>query len=140
MAKEEKVILIVEDSRVQAKYISRLVSRQGYLTEVSHDGAEGLTKARKVKPDLILTDIEMPVLDGRELCTQLKQDPELWSVPIVMLTSYTDTLKGYCTGADYYLVKPPDEIELISVLKYFLEDLPHDQKEKLKAQLFGDNA
>ena len=80
-------ILLVDDDPVFVE-ATKIVLESKYEVITAYDGNEGLEKARKLKPDLILLDIIMPTKDGFHVCKQLKKDPELANIPVVMLTSF----------------------------------------------------
>ena len=80
-------ILLVDDDPVFVE-ATKTVLESKYQVITAHDGEEGLEKARKEKPDLILLDIIMPGKDGFHVCKQLKQDPKLANIPVIMLTSF----------------------------------------------------
>ncbi|MDQ7784244.1 MAG: diguanylate cyclase [Desulfomonilaceae bacterium] len=102
-------ILIVEDSRLQAKRLMNFLTDQGYEVAHAGDGRQGLEAARIREPDLIITDIIMPVMDGFEMCRRIREDEKLYLTPIVMVTSLSnpeDVLRGLEAGADCYITKP----------------------------------
>jgi phosphoserine phosphatase RsbU/P len=110
-------LLLVEDSSTMRRMLSTLIADQGYEVKTAVDGNDGLTKARaEPHPELILTDYEMPELDGAGLCRAIKADKELRSIPVIMLTSLGETkskVAGLDAGADDYITKPrsPDDIQ-----------------------------
>lgn len=116
-------ILIVEDSQVQAELLRRTLHQNGYVPTVAHDGRAALVAVRRRRPDLVLTDIEMPNLDGYELCRAMKQDPDLADIPVVLLTSHMtvkDAFRGLEAGADDYIGKPWEERELLRRVELLL--------------------
>ncbi|MCB0475766.1 MAG: response regulator, partial [Flavobacteriaceae bacterium] len=107
-------LLIVEDNADVARYLYSLLSNN-YLIETAGNGFEGLSKAIEVIPDLIISDVMMPVMDGFTLCKQLKEDIRTSHIPIVLLTARFDLdsrLEGLKTGADVFLAKPFNNDEL----------------------------
>ena len=109
-------LLLVEDSSTMRRMISALLQDEGYEVTMAVDGRDGLVKAREAPPELVLSDYEMPELDGPGFCREFKADAALRSIPIIMLTTLgaTDSkVLGLNAGADDYLVKPrsPDEVE-----------------------------
>lgn len=116
-------LLLVEDSSTMRRMISTLLGDEGYVVDTAVDGVDGLAKAREKNPELILTDYEMPEMDGPGLCRALKEDPLLRTTPVIMLTTLGATdnkLTGLTAGADDYIQKPksPDEIrELFARIK-----------------------
>jgi DNA-binding response OmpR family regulator len=108
MARRKK-ILVVDDERELAELVAMNLQRNGYDAITAHDGATGLELARKQKPDLVVLDVMMPGLSGREVTLALKQDPDTASMPILMLTARTeetDIIVGLSMGADDYVTKP----------------------------------
>jgi phosphoserine phosphatase RsbU/P len=110
-------ILLVDDSSTMRRMISTLLTDQGYEVKTAVDGNDGYAKAREEPvPELILTDFEMPELDGPGLCRLLKVDKELATIPVLMLTTLGETkskVEGLDAGADDYIQKPksPGDIE-----------------------------
>lgn len=101
-------ILLVEDNEELRGFVARRLSAR-YQVEEAADGAAGLAAARKSAPDLIVSDVMMPVMDGHELCRQLRADPALATVPVILLTARAGSesiVEGLEVGADDYVVKP----------------------------------
>jgi CheY-like chemotaxis protein len=118
-----KVILIVEDDPKNLKLIRDLLQVKGYTTFEATNGKQGVEMAKDKKPDLILMDIQMPIMDGFEAIRILKTDTETNNIPIVALTSYAmvgDEERMYKAGCDGYLTKP---IEIKEFLKKVAEYL-----------------
>lgn len=116
-------ILIVEDERSLTEVLSYNLRREGYDPLVAHDGQEGLRKAQTVLPDLIILDLMLPVLDGLEVCRQLRSGQHTKNIPILMLTAKseeTDQVVGFTTGADDYVTKPFSVKVLLQRLKALL--------------------
>jgi sigma-B regulation protein RsbU (phosphoserine phosphatase) len=109
-------LLLVEDSSTMRRMIAAMLQEEGYEVALAVDGREGLKAAQQSAPELILTDYEMPELDGPGLCQALKADPVLRPIPVVMLTTLGATqskVVGLNAGADDYIEKPksPQEVE-----------------------------
>lgn len=107
-------ILIVEDMPEVARWEMRQLGPD-YAFYFAPDGAEGLRKAEDIVPDLIITDVMMPVMDGLEMCRRIRKSELLCHIPVIMVTAratHEDRLKGLEAGADAYLEKPYDENEL----------------------------
>jgi two-component system phosphate regulon response regulator PhoB len=102
-------ILIIEDERALTEVLTYNLQREGYETILAHDGQEGLRKAQTLLPDLILLDLMLPVLNGLEVCRELRSGERTRAIPIVMLTAKaeeTDQVVGFSLGADDYVTKP----------------------------------
>jgi two-component system phosphate regulon response regulator PhoB len=102
-------ILIIEDERALTEVLTYNLQREGYETILAHDGQEGLRKAQTLLPDLILLDLMLPVLNGLEVCRELRASERTRAIPIVMLTAKaeeTDQVVGFSLGADDYVTKP----------------------------------
>src|SRR6476660_4216998 len=108
MARRKK-ILIVDDERDLVELVGVNLQRNGYEVISAHDGPGGLELARKQKPDLVILDVMMPGLSGRDVTVALKGDPDTANIPILMLTAKTeetDIIVGLSMGADDYVTKP----------------------------------
>jgi two-component system phosphate regulon response regulator PhoB len=102
-------ILIIEDERALTDVLTYNFQREGYDTFVAHDGQEGLRKAQTLLPDVIVLDLMLPVLNGLEVCRELRAGERTRSIPILMLTAKaeeTDQVVGFSLGADDYVTKP----------------------------------
>ena len=113
-------ILIVEDNEMNRDMLSRRLERKGYEIEIAVDGEEGLSMMRNNKPDLVLMDMGLPVLDGWQATTQAKEDPELKDIPIIALTAHaleTDRQKALAAGADDFDTKPVDIKRLLEKIE-----------------------
>jgi signal transduction histidine kinase len=123
MTAPRRRILVVEDSRVQALRIQRLLEGGGYEVTVANDGVDGLERLRAARPDLIVCDVVMPRLDGYGLCRAVRSDPVTRDIPIVLLTerrSPSDIIRGLDQGADNFITKPcTDEYVLERVARIF---------------------
>ncbi len=121
--KRTSEILVVEDSLTQAKRLERLLRGNGYGVVLARNGLEGLEKARKVRPAVVITDVMMPEMDGYEMCRQIKADADLRHIPVVILTSLSDprdVIQGLQCGADNFLTKPYDDAHLLGRLYHIL--------------------
>ena len=117
---DHNTVLIVDDQPDGRRILRKLLADQGYKLTFANSGAEALTKAAERIPDLILLDVVMPDIDGFEVCKQLRADPLMAEVPIIMLTALNDRdsrLQGIEAGADDFISKPYDRIELQARVK-----------------------
>ena len=116
------IILIVEDE-VSIARAQELILSERYHVHLAHDGVAGLSKARELKPNLIVLDIMMPKMSGYEVCKAVKNDPELGGTKIVMVTAKNqdkDEDLGMDIGADDYIMKPFEPDELLHVVSQVL--------------------
>jgi pilus assembly protein CpaE len=110
-----QTILIVDDSDVVIKLVEMQLTTAGYQVISARDGASGLQLAKTNKPDLVILDVEMPEMDGYEVCRQMRQLYVTHNIPIIMLTALSNIANleaGYAAGADDYISKPFRPIEL----------------------------
>jgi DNA-binding response OmpR family regulator len=120
-----KKILVVDDSKTISDMVKSLLERIGFEVETAYDGVEALDKVKKVLPDLIILDVNMPKMDGFRVCRLLKFDRNFRSIPIIMLTARDEeeNIKtGIKTGADLYLTKPIEPEKLIEAVNKFLHE------------------
>ena len=111
----QALLLVVDDDRASRRLLKQLLSPDSYQLEFAEDGPSGLARAREIRPDLILLDVVMPGMDGFEVCRQLRLDPHLSEVPVLMLTALEDhqsRLTGIEAGADDFITKPYHAAEL----------------------------
>jgi twitching motility two-component system response regulator PilH len=110
------LILIIDDSPTEVFQMRRMLENHGFETEGAADGAEGIRKAREIRPDLILMDIVMPGVDGFRATRTLANDPTTRAIPVIMVSSKsqeTDRIWGMRQGAVDYLVKPVTPAQLV---------------------------
>ncbi len=118
-----KRILIVEDTKTIVMVEKMMLAGRGFTIDIACNGKEGLSKARDAKPDLILADIMMPEMDGIEMCRQIKTDPALKDVPVIMVTTKGEPEKveqAFLAGCSDYLTKPIDKLELVKKVEKFI--------------------
>ncbi len=136
-------ILIVEDSIIQAEMLRRLLVEAGYQVSLGRNGADGLRLAQSLRPDLVISDITMPVMDGFELCRQIRQDADLATLPVILLTAMgdvVDVVRGLNAGADNYVTKPYDAnllLERVQGTLGRLSQVPGEAKIQLRAEIGG---
>lgn len=119
-------ILLVEDNEMNRDMLSRRLQRRGYEVIIALDGEEGVSMAISQRPDLILMDMSLPVLDGWEATGRLKVNPETAAIPVIALTSHAmagDREKALSAGCDDYDTKPVDFERLIEKIGNFLMKL-----------------
>lgn len=115
-AAAQKTVMVVDDSLTVRKITGRLLTREGYQVIVAKDGIDALEKLQDVTPDVVLTDVEMPRMDGFELTRNIRADESIKNMPIIMITSRTaDKHRQYAQdiGVDVFLGKPYEESELL---------------------------
>lgn len=116
-------VLVVEDQLENRNLMAYLLRAFAHEVTTADDGAEGLTAARQDRPDLMVIDIQMPVMDGFELVAALKADPELAPIPAVAVTALAmvgDRDRILAAGFDGYLSKPIDATTFVGELETFL--------------------
>ncbi|MCX6237385.1 MAG: response regulator [Bacteroidia bacterium] len=122
-SEKETTILVVEDNKEMLRFLKNILSELYHIITAS-DGNEGLTKVKEFHPDLVLTDVMMPVMNGTEFCHILKTDLDTSHIPVLMLTalsSVENQMQGFETGADDYIVKPFDDRLLTLRIRNLLE-------------------
>jgi two-component system cell cycle response regulator DivK len=118
-----KRILMVEDTEDNRQIMRDLMSITNYELIEARDGAEGVALAALHKPDLILMDIQLPVMDGYEATRRIKADPALMHIPIIAVTSYAlsgDEAKTLAAGCEGYVAKPFSPRLLLAKIREFL--------------------
>ncbi len=126
-------LLVVEDSRVQTAILKNKLLAAGYEVRTAENGQVGLELIREERPTLVISDIEMPTMTGYELCSAVKNDPELRTIPVILLSTLSDAqdiIKGLHCGADNYVTKPYDSDYLISRVASLLETPVDDAEEE----------
>jgi CheY-like chemotaxis protein len=116
-------ILLVEDNEMNRDMLSRRLVRCGYDVAIAEDGARGVAIATSDRPDLILMDMSLPVIDGWEAARQIKATPELSKIPIIALTAHamaTDRDKALKAGCDDYDTKPIELQRLLGKIERLL--------------------
>jgi CheY-like chemotaxis protein len=123
MADARGPILVVDDSRSVRLTIQFVLRRAGFTTLVAADGEAGLATARRERPPVVLLDVEMPRLDGFEVCRRIREDPALAGTYVVMLTAngqQADELRALQAGADRYVTKPFNDDAVVELLTELL--------------------
>jgi len=117
---QTKTILVVDDESNIRRLLRQELETEGYRVEEAKDGVSALAAVKKAKPDLIITDVMMPRLDGFDLAAVLKTNPETANIPTVILSIVEDKDRGFRLGIDRYLTKPIDVAELLSSVDILL--------------------
>lgn len=118
-----KKILVIEDNREIRENASELLELASYEVYTAANGQEGLRMIRLKKPDLILCDLHMPVMDGYGLIENVMTDPLLSRIPVIILSAFsekTEVQKGLEKGAASYIVKPFDDVQLLKIVKEYV--------------------
>src|SRR6202795_2943877 len=118
-----KRILVVEDQVDNLQILRDLLSNAGYEMIEAQDGEAGVRIAVSERPDLILMDIQLPLLDGYEATRRIRADPALRAIPIIVVTSYAlsgDEAKARAAGCDGYVPKPYSPRQLLAKIREFL--------------------
>lgn len=116
-------ILLVEDNEMNRDMLRRRLERKGYTVTCAVDGQQGLERARAERPDLILMDLSLPVLDGWEATRRLKADPDLRRIPVIALTAHamaSDEQQARAAGCDDYDTKPVELPRLLAKIEALL--------------------
>lgn len=122
-ATAQKTVLLVEDNEDNRIVYSTILRHYGYRVMEALNGEEGIAKARSEKPDLILMDISIPIVDGWEATQVLKRDPRTRDIPIIALTAHalaSDREKALDVGCDGYLAKPCEPRAVVAEVQRFL--------------------
>jgi signal transduction histidine kinase/DNA-binding response OmpR family regulator len=118
MHRRRPLVLVADDEQNAILLLHRVLEREGFDVESARDGLSTLAKARELKPDLILLDVQMPHLNGFEVTARLREDPETARIPVIFVTAAAreaaDVAHGLQLGADDYIRKPYDYHELVA--------------------------
>ena len=123
-----KKVFLVDDDPDFVDAVKSVIEKGGYQVDVAYDGQEALDKVGEVKPDIIILDVMMPVMDGTKACKALKANPDTAEIPIIMLTAVADRVLSskYShremleSDAEDYIPKPVEPDELLERIKYWL--------------------
>ena len=131
-------VLVVEDDRNIAELLQLYLEKEGYAVTMAFDGGQGLNKFRAIKPDLVLLDVMMPVMDGWAVCKAIRAEG---STPVIMLTAKGETddkVQGLKAGADDYVTKPFEMKELLARIEAVLRRADRGAEEKKARRLTFD--
>jgi len=112
-------VLVIDDDATVRELLSRTLIKDGFKVEMASSGQEGIERARQLQPDAITLDVMMGGMDGWSVLAELKADPELEHIPVVMLTMVDNRNKGFTLGASDYLTKPIDRKRLTQILNKY---------------------
>jgi signal transduction histidine kinase/DNA-binding response OmpR family regulator len=112
-------VLVIDDDPVIQDLLSAFLGKEGYQVKIAKNGADGLDRAKEIRPDVITLDVDMPEMDGWSVLSMLKADHELAHIPVIMLTMIDDRSKGYALGAAEYIMKPVDRDRLAPLLQKY---------------------
>ena len=118
-----KRILVVEDQEDLRGVLRTLLTGSGYEMLEAVNGEAGVAQAKAERPDLILMDIQMPVLDGYDATRQIKADPSFKATPVIAVSSFAmkgDEEKARASGCDHYVTKPYSPMQLLRVIRSYL--------------------
>ena len=118
-----KRILVVEDQEDNRQILRDLLDSAGFEMIEAQDGEQALVKVSEERPDLILMDIQLPLLDGYEATRRIKANPDLKAIPIIVVTSYAlsgDEGKARAAGCDAYVTKPYSPRQLLAKIREYL--------------------
>lgn len=125
---DNKTVLVIDSDTSVRQTVSQLLEKSGYATQQARDGIEGLRIIDAQRPDLVVTDIPMPDLDGLTLVKALKKRNETKGIPVVFLTAKSDPLsmiEGINVGAKYYLTKPLQTEDFLGKIRKLLGGSGH---------------
>ncbi len=129
-------ILIVEDSPTQAEKLQYILGEKGYRIIAAANGKKALDLLRDSRPDIVISDVLMPEMDGYELCSRLRADERFKDIPVILLTTLSDpkdVIKGLECGANNFIVKPYDEKYLINRIQYLFANF--ELRKNTKAEM-----
>ncbi len=124
MNSQNAVILCVDDEQANLKLLEKILLPRGYSLVSASSGEDALLKIKSQAIDLVLLDILMPGMDGFEVCRQIKTDPELRNIPVIIVTSLSakqDRIRGIEAGAEEFVSKPFDPTDVLARIKLLLK-------------------
>ena len=130
--------MVVEDDKNIQELLQLYLEKEGYAVTVADDGAQGLAKFRAIRPDLVLLDVMMPVMDGWAVCKSIRSDG---NTPVIMLTAKSETddkITGLKAGADDYITKPFEMREVLARIEAVLRRTERNTTEKRSNRLVFD--
>ena len=131
-------VLVIEDDRNISELLQLYLEKEGYAVTTAFDGGEGLSKFRTIKPDLVLLDVMMPVMDGWSVCKAIRSEDQ---TPVIMLTAKSETddkITGLKSGADDYITKPFEMREVLARIEAVLRRADRGNNEEPVRRLCFD--
>ena len=116
----QAVVVVIDDDPAVRDVMRRTLSKEGYDVRLAPDGLAGLDLVRQVKPSVIVLDVMMPGMDGWAVISELKSDPDLQAIPVILATMIEDKEMGFALGAQEYLTKPVERDRLVAVIQRYL--------------------
>ena len=132
-------VLVVEDDRNIAELLQMYLEKEGYVVTLAFDGGQGMSKFRTIRPDMVLLDVMMPVMDGWSVCRAIRAESD---TPVIMLTAKgetSDKVMGLKAGADDYITKPFEMKEVLARMEAVLRRADRGVAEKKVRRLVFDN-
>ena len=133
--RQSDLILVVDDDPFSRKLVQRAIAKQ-YTVEMAENGEEGLKKAEALKPDLILLDVEMPGMNGYEVCDRIKTTQSTRNIPVMFVSgheSVRERVQGFEVGGDDYVTKPFEKESLLAKINVLLKY--RDKHNKLEKEV-----
>jgi DNA-binding response OmpR family regulator len=142
LIRKKSCILMVDDSKVIHARTGKFLVEQGFHVLHAFDGEEGIETAKREKPDIIISDVEMPRMDGYQMCKEIKRCPETSLIPVIIVSSLDQGInidKGFVAGANDYLIKPVVHSELLSCVNNILQTIKLRRQETIMIVDSDDN-
>ena len=133
-------VLVVDDVEINVKLLEAKLASEYFHVITASDGVAALAQARRERPDIVLLDIMMPLMDGFEVCRRLKADPATSDVPVVMITALSDSanrVRGLEVGADDFLTKPVSDIALFARVRSLVRLKRMTDEWRLREETYG---
>ena len=131
-------ILIVEDSRTQTAQLKFILEAHDFQVRTARNGLEALDAVLRQRPALVITDINMPGIDGYELCRRIRAQETIADLPVILLTALSDpedVFKGLECGADNFITKPYEPENLLARINYLLANINLQRREKVQTSM-----
>ncbi len=138
---DKTVVLLVDDDPTIRMLVSNMLRNEGFVPKAVVNGKEAVETAGDILPDIILMDINMPVMDGFEACELLKSRAATKNIPVIFMTALgndTDRIKGFEVGGEDYIIKPVNYKELLARTKRFLRKGDSGTSSKILPESLGD--